>query len=600
MKRFDKIKVRLRQLTFATARFPLTVAFFVVAMAINTVVITKGNDRIEIIFTLMVGALLSAVLQLVYERFFHQKSFRLILMGTAALLTMGYYIINIGAPKSSPEIGIRTIVTVFALFLSFILVPTIKSRISFNESFKISFDSLIIALFFSGVIFLGLSFIFIAIDKLLVSIDYRLYSYTANIIYLLFGPLYFLSLIPIYPRNSNKEKSPFVIEREIEMIKQAAACPRLVEILISYIIIPLLAVFTLVLLAYIMVNIGSNFWNDNLLESMLISYSIGIILICILASELENKFAGLFRTIFPKILMPIVLLQIASSVITMSQIGLTLTRYYAILYGIFAVIAGLILSIMPLWRNGIIAALLIVFSLISVVPPFDAFSLSRSNQKNLLEKVLIQNNMLKNNQIKPNPVISDHDKQVIIKTVSYLEMMDYTTDLKWLPADFSSYKDFAPTFGFNEDNLSEHTSQSLRLSLEEQTAIDISEYDRFIPTNISIINKQKEASQEELCKFIKSGINYTLIKQTTPNQCTIKLLGKDNEEILEFKTGATFEGFFQFEPDKDYISAEEATFSKANEQTKITVVFQNLNLEKTPTQTLFEADVYILIRILKP
>ena len=101
-------------------------------------------------------------------------------------------------------------------------------------------------------------------------------------------------------------------------------------------------------------------------------------------------------------------------------------------------------------------------------------------------------------------------------------------------------------------------------------------------------------------KFIKSGVNYTLIKQTTPNQCTIKLLGKDNEEILEFKTRATFEGFFQFEPDKYYISAEEATFSKANKQTKITVVFQNLNLEKTPTQTLFEADVYILIRILKP
>src|SRR5690606_9799957 len=122
----------------------------------------------------------------------------------------------------------------------FIWIPSIKSKVSFNKSFLISFKAFFIALFFSGVIFGGTAVILGATDTLLFSVDYRAFSHASNVIFVLFGPLYFLSLIPLYPGKANMGD-----EQTLAGIEQEANCPKFLEILISYIIIPLIAVFTL-------------------------------------------------------------------------------------------------------------------------------------------------------------------------------------------------------------------------------------------------------------------------------------------------------------------------------------------------------------------
>ena len=171
--------------------------------------------------------------------------------------------------------------------------------------------------------------------------------------------------------------------------------------------------FTLILVVYIIKNIGGKFWTDNLLEPMLVSYAITVILVYILASEIENKFTVFFRRVFPKVLVPIVLFQITSSILSLADTGVTHTRYYVILFGVFAAIAGILLSFLPVRKNGIIAAMLIIFSVVSIVPPVDAFTISRTSQTNTLKNVLVKNNMLVNNKIKPNGSISDKDKKTI-------------------------------------------------------------------------------------------------------------------------------------------------------------------------------------------
>ena len=173
-----------------------------------------------------------------------------------------------------------------------------------------------------------------------------------------------------------------------ESIDEAAHCPKFLEVLISYILIPLIAVFTLILVIYIIKNIGGEFWTDNLLEPMLVSYAITVILVYILASEIENKFTAFFRKVFPKVLVPIVLFQITSSILSLADTGVTHTRYYVILFGLFAAVSGILLSFLPVRKNGVIAALLIVFAIISIVPPVDAFTVSRSSQTNTLKNVL--------------------------------------------------------------------------------------------------------------------------------------------------------------------------------------------------------------------
>ena len=134
--------------------------------------------------------------------------------------------------------------------------------------------------------------------------------------------------------------------------------------------------------------------------------------------------------------------QTISSLLSLSETGITHTRYYVILYGLFAAVSGILLSFLPVRKNGSIAALLIIFSIFSIVPPVDAFSISKSSQINLVEKVLLENKMLKEDTITPNSNVSNEDKKTITNAMSYLNTMDYTKELAWLPKDFDYYKTF--------------------------------------------------------------------------------------------------------------------------------------------------------------
>lgn len=589
-----KLQDRLRGLNDAFGRYPMTAVFLLSAAVVNAIDISIGKDYSKFLITFVVGAFLSAVLQVAYERFFYKSASRWILMGAAVLLTAGYYLIIMPAPKLGMEIGIRTSVALFALLIAFMWVPVIKNRNSFNDSFMIVFKSFFNSLLFSGVIMGGISIIITAIDQLLFQVDEKAYSHTANIVFIVFAPMYFLSLIPIYPGAIDKSMAQEIIESKEEKINKTAYCPKFLEILISNIIIPLLSVFTIILIIYIIRNIGGKFWTDNLLEPMLVAYSITVILLYILASRLENRFAVFFRRVFPKVLVPIVIFQIVSSVLSLGGTGVTHTRYYVILFGIFAAASGVVLSIVPVKKNGIIAAMLIVVALISIVPPMDAFTISRTSQTERLEDVLMRNNMLDNNIIKPDASIPEEDKYTIVKTFDYLRMMEYTDRFEWLPDDFDRYNDFYKIFGFNEYEIPGDINRYVYLGLEQQLPIDIKGYDTFVHFSI---NMPGNNTTDKICEIAEPDRRYTLNKHTAEEQCDIFLSGEDKRELISFSTREIFDKFYNYNTGKGSITPEEATFSKENESAKITIIVQNINIDKGPDKVFYGADLYALVMI---
>nr|WP_315024478.1 DUF4153 domain-containing protein [uncultured Aminipila sp.] len=593
MKWFTKLSQRIKGLTNAIARYPLTTAFLLAATVIVAASINAEKDYTKLLLTCAVGATLSASLQAAYERFFSKVSTRIILMGGGGiLLTLGYYLILRAAPEFSMETHIRTWIVLLALFLAFIWVPIIRSRISFNESFMTAFKAFFHSAFYAIVIFAGCSLIIMAIDTLITDVNHKVYSHTANIIFVLFTPLFFLSLIPVYPGRKDKDSDNDKNSAQNELINKAAFCPKFLEILISYIIIPLTAVFTVILLLYIVLNIRGEFWTNNLLEPMLVSYAIAVILIYILASRLENKFAILFRRIFPKVLVPIVLFQITASTLSMGDTGITHTRYFVILFGIFAAFAGVVMSLLPVRRNGIIAAMLIAFCVVSVIPPIDAFTVSRISQEKMLKSVLIQNKMLKNNVIIPDNSISDQDKKKIISFVEYLSMMDYTDKIEWFPDDFIIYEDFYNTFGFYEYGIPDTINRTVNVFLNSMTSIDIAGYDVLARTNIH----SEENMESQICNIQKSGREYTLVKEKSKGEYDVILMDDNKQELIRFNTDKIFSKYSSYATDKAEISKDEATFSTENERVKLTIVVQEAGINFASNQNFNYADFYILVR----
>lgn len=615
MKSKEKLQKTLSGLYDAIYRYPLTVIFLIAAAITNSLSIERGEQYTKVLLTFIVGAFLGFTVQSAYERFYVKFLHRSILMSLSIILTLGYYLIVNQSVTTSIETWIRTSVALFALFIAYIWVPVIKSKVTFNESFMCAFKAFFNSFLFSLVLFTGISLILTAINLLLFHINEKSYMHTLNIVGVLFAPIYFLSLIPIYPglssRNllnadidintDNIEFNKEIIKYDEEKILKASSCPKFLEILISYIIIPLLSVYTAILIIYIIKNINTKFWSDNRLEPMLVGFAITVILLYILASRIENKFAIVFRKIFPKLLIPIVIFQIISSILRIQYTGITHERYYVILFGIFAVVSGIFLSIIPVRKNGIIAILLIGFSLFSIIPPVDAFTISRTSQQKKLENVLIKNTMLVDNKITPNSSISDEDKKIISTTIDYLEMMGYTKKLEYLGKDFNLYRDFYNTFGFYRYEDIIYRQDNIYISLNRQSPINISGYDTLVVTDF-YIGKDNTNSNNKLCDFEKAGHKYSLSINYSLDSSYIWLSNDKGEELMRISMKDVFDKFEastsgNYPISKDSISPEQATFAQENNKAAISLVALNINIQKSNVENPYNGEFYIFLKI---
>ncbi|WP_235872297.1 DUF4153 domain-containing protein [Siminovitchia acidinfaciens] len=593
------LRNKLIGLIQAINRYPLTMLFLLAAATVNVNMINNETENyLKYLFTFLIGALLSVVAQQVFERFFTKFSERVMLMGGAVVLTAGYFFAIQSASTFNMEIGTKTGVTIFALLMGFIWVPSIKSKITFNESFLSVFKAFFITALFTAVIAGGLSSIVFAVDELLFSLDHKANAHVMNIVYSLFAPIFFLSFTPPYPGRRDAEIKGEELVWQEKKVAKAVDCPKTLEILISYIIIPLTAVYTVILLAYVLLNIRGDFWTNNLLEPMLVTYAITVILVYLLASNLENRFAIVFRRVFPKVLIPIVLFQTIASVLRIGEMGLTHGRYYVIMFGIFAVIAGVIFSFFPIRKNGWIAAVLIIFSAISIIPPIDAFTVSRTNQINLLKSTLSTNGMLENGEVVPNADISTKDKKTITRTVSYLNSMDYIDDIDWLPDKVFHYDNFKNTFGFEEvydETGHGGDSQFAHLDWDRSPTVNIKNYDRMVHLYFDPYQREKDA--EAAIPVEIDNKNYKLKQVSDGEDIYLSIADDKDQELIRFDAKKAFDQILEnqteLKGENDSLTVEEATVTEENDAVRMSIVVNNVDYYNSN----YNADLYVLIQL---
>ncbi|MGM0524536.1 MAG: DUF4153 domain-containing protein, partial [Bacillota bacterium] len=436
MKLMDRLEQQLNDTIQAVGRYPLAFSF-ILSLTIANMVMIESNDSAmyRFSYTFVIGILFSLIFEHLYERFYIQIKVRLLLMWSALILTLGYFFLQHWPEFMSIQVGIRTSVIVLMSLLLMIWIPTIQSEFRFSQNVFVIFKNFFITLLYSIVLAIGISLIIALINALLFTTDGDVFLHFLNLIASLFFPSLFLSMMPVYigARDQKMQKKDQV-KKKNNLMSLTTTTP-IFDRLLSYIIIPLTTIYSGIILIYIAINITGDLWSEVLLEPLLVSFTVVVLLVYILSLEVETKIAALFARVYPKVLLPIVLFQTIASIVKLTDTGVTYGRYFAILFGVFGTIMAIVYGFLSREKMGWIAPIFVVFGLISITPPVDAFSVSFYSQKASLETILEDNNMLTEGEVIANPDLADQGKEEITQYVNQFEQLNQLEKIDYLPED---------------------------------------------------------------------------------------------------------------------------------------------------------------------
>ena len=557
----------MRGITHAGIRFPMAVlGFLATATVILSLITTSWEQEFlpeKLMLTFLIGAVLGVTVQFVIERYRQTPKLRFFIYVIACLLIFGYFIMLNQELKISDSIIIRSFVLIFALLCIVLWIPSHSSQVDFNQISLVHVKAAVTSLLYSGVLSIGFASIIAAVDILLFDISTKSYSYVLTVIWIVFAPIYYLSLLPKFNEDDKEEQRKF---------KNMSLYPKFLEILISFIAIPLISAFTLVLLAYFLKILITFTWPSGQIGPMVLLYTIAGLAIYILASLLENKFARYYRKLFPIILLPIVLIQLISIGIRVNFYGITESRYYLLLFSIFAFLAGCMLMIKRLFHNGHVVLLAGILAIISVIPPVDAFTISRISQINRLEDILRREGLLNNGDITKKEV-GQETKVEVTSILNYLDQNEALSQLSWLPKDFDFNNDMEEVFGFT----SSFRNNSIRyhsVFLDSQLPLPIEGYDVLFSINTSRAKKERDRT---VSRFSINGVTYQLKVSDLPDT----RVAVEDENGIEL-IGTTLTEFSQNilntkEEIKDTMTSEELSFEVTNNGYQLKIIFQTIS-----------------------
>lgn len=576
-------------------RFPLTIVFLASLSTVMFLIIEDYSSLdIDLLsrymFAGIFGALLATAVRFMLERFEGLKN-SFLFYGLTILLTAGYYYF-LTNDEFSNKMFIHLLVISFALFAAYLFLPSSKNAVNFGNvalaHFKASFTSLLYGI----VLYIGIAAIIGAIDILLYDIDYKSYAHAANIIFIFFTPLYYLSLLPKFNSTDKNDDA----KKEISFIY-----PKFLDILVSYITIPLITAFTAVLIIYFIKILASGVWPVGQVGPMVLGYSAAGYFIYILSSNLNNKFSVLYRKLFPLVLIPLVVMQMVSSYIRIDAYGITESRYYVVLFGIFSIVCAFVLIFTKKKNPNTIVLLSAIFALMSIIPPVDAFTVSKNSQERRLTEILNRNNMIVDGEIVKRADISTDDMYEITNISNYMQGMGYLDDMDWFPDKYADnyYGNFRNIYGFEQyyDTGYPGREETLYLNamLNENEKINIENYDMFFKTYIH----NKREPDAELGEFTLKGKNYA-IKQIFDEKGYITItVSDDSNTLIEIPMKEFIDGLFEKanEP-KGLMDQETLTIETQNDELKVKLLINDINVDKSDPEDIYiYANIYVFVAV---
>jgi len=477
MKLSIKVENIINSIKRSFKRFPVTILNSTAVVILLIILSERGleftPDRREMFIrftmTIALGIPLSACIKYIFERIPSLKiSHEALGYSLGIALLVLYYFLFL---KDLNWISITRYVGIsLFLYLAFLYIPWIKKKDGYEYYIiDILYDFLITAVY-SFVLFIGILIIIFTIVQLFnVDIPDKITYYTFLIIAGIFAPSLFLARVPEVHGES------FEIEY-----------PKSLRILLLYIVIPLITVYSTILYAYFLKIIVTRNWPQGLVSHLVLWYSIVSVVVIFLISPIlkDNRLAYRFKNFFPKFILPILAMMFISMGIRIKAYGITENRYFALVLGIWVLGTMIYFSLKKKLTNIVIPVSLSIVVILSVFGPVSSFSISKLSQNNRLKSLLERNGMLIHGTISKKEDIPIEDKEEISAILMYFQNKHSFDDVKYIPDKFE-IEDMESVFGFPyiEKGLGKDEYFSYFIDPTEINAVDVKEYDYFIYSN---------------------------------------------------------------------------------------------------------------------
>ncbi|MEW9096974.1 MAG: DUF4153 domain-containing protein [Clostridiaceae bacterium] len=577
MKLMKYFKNILSNLYLSLKRFPFTILLSVSILALLITIheLRPVEDTLSrIVMTLALGIPLSLSIKLFFEKRNEENAFKLFIgYGASVLLLVLYYLFLL--PDDMRMVTTTRYIAVnLALYMAFLSIPYFPKKPDFELYVIVLAAGFFTTILYSVVLYAGLSAILFSIDKLLgIQVLGKVYYYTWLFVVFIFAVSYFLSVIPL---KDNK--------------LTLKSYPKLLRILILYIVMPLLTAYTIILYIYFGKIIVTMTWPIGLVSHLVLWYSVIVTITLFFITPIrdESSWADKFLKLAPKILLPLIVMMFISMGIRINAYGLTEPRYFVVILGLWIFSIMLYFSFSKKLRNILIPVSLAFIALISVFGPVSSYSLSKYSQRHRFENILMKNNMLTDGKINTSKDVSKDDKANISSILSYFDRNHSYKDLKHLPENFK-LEDMEEIFGFSyESPFSESPNQYFYITRSPQGALDIKGYDYiFDMDNLYNRNTSESKDLDAIYDYESSTIKITYLGN--------EIYKKDLDEFVKnliSKYGTS---------DKENIAPEEEmNFIEENDKIKVKVVFQHISGSKNNSTGEINGkgfDFYLLVKI---
>lgn len=385
----------------------------------------------------------------------------------------------------------RMAIVVGVIFIAFILFaakPWINKYVA-RTIFMIE-KSVIISGIYGFVLLAGTAAVAGAIQGLLYpAMSFKVYQHLSSMI----GFIAFMLFLGYLPDFSKGEEDEIRREREEQ--------PRFIQLLFSYIIVPITLALTVVLLLWtiriIFQGVGENFLR---LSGIATTYTVVGIWLHIMVQEADNALAKFYTKVYPMATLIILAFEGWAIFNQLRNYGMQTTEYYFVIVWIVAIIA-MILLVMKMQKSYAIVLAMTMFSMIFTVLPIVGYqSLPVILQTNRLEKLLTQADMFDGEKIIPSSSeLARIEREKITVAATFLSRQDQEKVPKWLKIgayDDQSFKEvmgFDPIFPRQDDTPPTPPGQQVKRTIlrRDNQAFSISPFDWQVPLVYSESTKEQ-------------------------------------------------------------------------------------------------------------